>query len=394
MDQNDRVRTLHILTSLNRRGAETFAVQLVDRLSRKRFDPAIWTIRPPEPGRFLVPQRTAVLSGSNGGAIHSLRNLLRVARDYNPHLMHCHGGRALKYAAMLKPFWRPQAYVYTKIGSIHPWLDHPLRRLFYGFLFEQVDAIVAVGDQVRAEVEQEFHPRRPRLITILTGRDLSPFRSLTPEGAAATRAGLGLDSSHLILMTVGSLSWEKDPLLLLRLFGDLAVRDPRLRLVFVGDGPLRQSLQEAIRAGGLEQRVQLLGVRSDVPALLGAADVFVLSSETEGLPGVLIEAGMAGLPSVAFGVGAVAEVLKDGRTGFVVSPRDEAGFSQRVRELVDDPARRRELGREAREFCFETFNIDRSVRRHESLFLDLLHAAKTPAEHPTERPAGHLEGAR
>lgn len=370
------IRTLHVLTSLNRRGAETFAVQLVDRLSRERFDPAIWTINPGGAGPYLKPQRTSVLwQPTREGWLWSVRSLLAALRSYEPHLIHCHGGRALKYVTLLKPLWRAQAYVYTKIGSVHPWLDHPLRHRFYAALFEQVDAIVAVGEQVRREVEETFHPRRPRLLTVYTGRDVTPFLEVTPQTAAQKRDEIGLGPSDIVLMTVGSLSWEKDPLSLLRSFADIAGMDPRLRLVFVGAGPLAPDLAAEVRQRGLDQKVKLLGVRGDIAAVLSAADIFVLPSITEGLPGVLIEAGMAGLPAVAYGVGSVSEVLRDGETGFVVPPQDSATFYRRVLALAGDGAQRRRMGDTSREFCRRAFDIHRSVQRHEALFTELLATA-------------------
>lgn len=369
------IRTLHILTSLQRRGAETFAVQLVDRLSRERFDPAIWTINPPGSGPDLLPQQTRVLARpTRGGWYRSVLSLLATIRSYRPHLIQCHGGRALKYAILLKPFWRARVYVYTKIGSIHPLLEHPVKRRFYGLLFEQADAIFAVGKLLREEIEAGFHPSRPRLLTVYTGRDVTPFLEVTPVTAEQKRAEIGLAPSDLLLLTVGSLSWEKDPISLVRHFSDIAQANPRLRLAFAGGGPLAAPLEQEVRRLGLEQRVKVLGVRQDVPALLSAADIFVLPSVTEGLPGVLIEAGMAGLPAVAYGVGSVPEVLKHEETGYVVPPKDTATFYRRVLTLAGDGDLRRRMGQAAREFCRTDFDIRRSVRRHEALFEELLGA--------------------
>ena len=378
MDESgERIRTLHILTSLNRRGAETFAVQLVDRLSREGVDTAVWTIKPPRSGPDLVPQRTRVLPRpTREGWDRSFLSLLATVRSYRPHLIQCHGGRALKYATLLKPFWRAGVYVYTKIGSVHPMLDHPVKRWFYGLLFEQPDAIVAVGKLLQQEIEAQFHPRRPRLLTVYTGRDVTPFLEVTPVTAAQKRAEIGLAPSDLLLLTVGSLSWEKDPLSLVRHFSDVAQANPRLRLAFAGGGPLAAALEQEVRRRGLEQRVRLLGVRHDVPALLSAADIFVLPSVTEGLPGVLIEAGMAGLPAVAYGVGSVSEVLKHEETGYVVPPKDAATFYRRVLTLAGDGDLRCRMGQAAREFCRRDFDIHRSVQRHEALFTELLAATR------------------
>lgn len=379
----DRVRTLHILTSLDRGGAETFAVQMIDRLDRDRFAPAIWTTRPPATGYPLEPLRTSVLSshdsgsGHDGGTARSLRELLSVLRRVKPHLVQCHGGRALKHAMAVKPLWRAPAYVYNKILSIHPALDSPVKRFLYSFLFEQVDAIVAVGEQVRREVEDAFHPRRPVLLTISNGRDVVPFRSVSPEATEQARRELGLGPGEVCLMFVGRLAWEKDPQSLLRLCADLAPIYPAHKFVLVGGGPLEPDLkQEAVRLG-ITDRVRFTGVRRDVPTLMSAADLVLLPSVTEGLPGVLIEAGMAGRPAVAYRIAAVEDVLIDGVTGFVVSPGDTEMFKQRVLHLMRHPELRSEMGDQARRRCRRDFDIEASVKRYEDLFHTLVDGARS-----------------
>ena len=378
------IRTLHVLTSLNRRGAETFAIQLVDRLSREVFLPSIWTINPfGRSAKYLVPQRTIILSASEPfdrqGAYQTFRRLVRAMRAWRPDLIQCHGGRALKYAMIARPFTRAQAYVYTKIGSVHPWLDPLPKRLFYGFLFEQVDAIVAVGEHVRREVEAVFNPRRPQLLTINTGREVAPFAEATPELVAEKRRELGLEPSDLCLMTVGSLSWEKNPQFLLTMLGDLVPEHPRVKLVYVGEGPLEAELRRLAEREGVADRVRFAGLRGDVPHLLPAADVFLLPSLTEGLPGVLIEAGMAGVPAVAFRVGSVEDILRDGKTGFVVPPGGNAMFKRCTARLLGDPALRKQMGHEALVLCRRDFDIALSVKRHEALFVGLIDAAKRKA---------------
>ena len=116
-----------------------------------------------------------------------------------------------------------------------------------------------------------------------------------------------------------------------------------------------------------------------MPALLHAADVFLLPSLTEGLPGVLIEAGMAGLPAVATKVGSVQDILKDGETGFIVPARDEQAFVAMTLRLLGDRQLRQRLGRQAMEFCRRDFDIRRSVQRHEDLFLELVNGAGSRA---------------
>jgi len=186
---------------------------------------------------------------------------------------------------------------------------------------------------------------------------------------------------------VGSLSWEKAPQMLVRLFSRLVTEHPRLKLFFVGEGPLETELRAEVTRRGLGESVRLLGRRHDVPRLLAGADIFLLPSVTEGLPGVLIEAGMAGRPAVAFNVGAVEEVLTDGETGFVVPPADLEVFGARVLRLARDPELRGRMGGEALLRCRRDFDIRRSVARHEALFQGLMAAAgHGPRE--AERAAG------
>ncbi len=390
------IRILHVVSSLNRRGAELSAIRLADRLSREAFEPALWVISPSHPA--LAPERTPVLNSANeavrargrSGAVGGLRSLVDVLRTFRPDLVHCHGGRALKYAAASRLFWRARGYVYTKIGSIHPWLDHPLRRAFYRRLFEGLDAIVAVAEGLRVEMAQTFRPVHPRIVTIPTGIDAEPFLRVTAEEAAQTRTSLGVRPDEVALMAVGSLSWEKDPRPLLRLTAALAREGHQVRLLFAGSGPLEQGLRDEVERTGLDGHVRFLGVRDDVPRLLAAADIVLLSSLTEGLPAVLIEAGMAACPAVAFRVGAVEEVLVDGVTGFVVAPGDEAAFLQRLRRLIADPAMRVAFGEAARARCLAEFGVERYVARHEALFCELAQAAPAAwvgAEAVTPSPA-------
>ena len=118
---------------------------------------------------------------------------------------------------------------------------------------------------------------------------------------------------------------------------------PGLSGVVAGDGPERASLEDKARALGLEGAVEFLGLREDVPALLAAADVLVLSSDDEGFPNVLLEAMEASRPVVATDVGDVRDVVRDGETGFVV-PLDADALAARLRELAANPQRARTMG--------------------------------------------------
>ena len=129
--------------------------------------------------------------------------------------------------------------------------------------------------------------------------------------------------------------------------------DDELHLVVVGDGPERDALA-AHAARVAARRVHFAGVQPEIAPILAAADAVVLTSRTEGMPGVLIEAGLAARPVVAYDVGGVAEVVVDGETGLLVPAGDVTALTGALRNVVDDPG---SLGAAARRRCLERFEI-------------------------------------
>jgi L-malate glycosyltransferase len=146
---------------------------------------------------------------------------------------------------------------------------------------------------------------------------------------------------------------------------------PEVEFVLAGDGPLRAELERDTRSLGLGDRVIFLGDRRDIPAVMASLDVAVLTSDSESLSNVLLEAMAAGLPVVAYGVGGNVELVNESR-GKLVSAGDEAGFAAAVERLLGAPAVRRELGANARKFAEENFSLENVRARYEKCYLELL----------------------
>jgi glycosyltransferase involved in cell wall biosynthesis len=186
----------------------------------------------------------------------------------------------------------------------------------------------------------------------------------------AFRNGLGLAAADIILVSIGSLSPEKNQIELLNLVNELG--DNSLHLLLAGDGQLRPNLLAATRKLQLQNRVHFLGMQPDIAPILAAADIFVLPSKSEGLPGVLIEAGLAGLPAVAYDVGGVKEVISVDTTGIIVPARDHQGFKSAVISLLGNAEKRRQMGSIARQTYPDRFDIEVIARQYEALCFKLL----------------------
>jgi glycosyltransferase involved in cell wall biosynthesis len=193
-----------------------------------------------------------------------------------------------------------------------------------------------------------------------------------PAGArAAVRASLGV-GSELLWLAVGRFEVAKDYPNMLRAFQQVRRDRPQAILLLVGRGSLQSETEALVRELGLGDAVRFLGVREDVPAVMAAADAYVMSSAWEGMPMVLLEAAAAGLPIVATEVGGNREVVVDGESGFLVPPRDEAALAAamiRLDQLSD--ADRRSMGQRGQEHIRRHYGLARVADRWEEIYREV-----------------------
>jgi L-malate glycosyltransferase len=157
----------------------------------------------------------------------------------------------------------------------------------------------------------------------------------------------------------------------LRIAAQIHQRMADVEFVLVGDGPLRQELENEAASLGLGRSAIFLGDRQDMPAILASLDVAVLTSDSESLSNVILEAMAAGLPAVAYDVGGNSELLSHQR-GTLIPSGNEVAFAEAVQQLLTDAALREKLGRNAQHFAQETFSLDRVRQRYVDLYVKLL----------------------
>ncbi|HEX6993502.1 MAG TPA: glycosyltransferase family 4 protein [Gammaproteobacteria bacterium] len=244
----------------------------------------------------------------------------------------------------------------SKRSSAH---SHAVLRAAVRALALGADAVVAQSSDTRDNLRRFFAPElHPHVI---------PLGIAPPPAVQADRAAHGFVDDDLLLISIGRLIDRKRFDRLVAVLA--ALRDPRVRLVLVGDGPREQALEDAARRLGVANRVHFAGAVDDRTKfeLLAIADVYVSTSEHEGFGLVFLEAMASGLPIVCYDRGGQRDFLQDGRSGYLVPLGDEAAFTERCRRLLGDRQLRREIGRTNRARAQEFF-IDRCARRYEELF--------------------------
>ena len=191
---------------------------------------------------------------------------------------------------------------------------------------------------------------------------------------AAARRELGAARQDIVIGTLGRLARQKNIELFLEMAAGLidSTRGRRLRFVVAGDGPALGGLQAAARERGLTDAVMFAGARQDVARVLRAFDIFVLTSDFEGLPNSVMEAMASARPVVATRAGGTEEVVDDGVSGYLVAPGDAKGLVKHVTLLAGDPGLRRRMGKEGRARIAAEFSVQKMVERTTALYDEII----------------------
>lgn len=357
------MRVLHVVATTQRRGAETFASDLVGALDG-RASQRVAVLRASGAPQVAYRAPVALLEASRWrvpGAnvdVRTLRDLRHRIARWRPDVVQAHGAEALKYS-MAATMARGTRVVYRCIGTAPRWTTHGPRRLLHAALMRGAARVVAVAEAVRRQAIEVFGLRPERVVTIPNGVDAGRIHER--NGRERTREALGIPTHAVVLLSLGALTWEKDPLAQLEVAERALREEPGASHLFVGDGPMRGEVEEGIRRRGLEGRSLVLGAQPGVGDLLAASDLLLFASRSdgmEGMPATVIEAGMAGLAVVAYAVAGVPEVVLDGATGLLAPPGDLDALARNALRLLRDGDARGAMGAAARERCRARFGID------------------------------------
>jgi glycosyltransferase involved in cell wall biosynthesis len=381
------IRILYAVTAAAWGGAPQHVLDLVAYM--RSHGHTVGVVAAPEPrlmrdlqrlGATFFPNPHFVLSFAPHRDILAIPPVLQAIMHFRPDLIHAHStkaGLAARLAAALTR--RPVIFTAHGWGFAEArawWLPPTLLRLER--LAARATARIICVSGFDYELALRYRVGRPEQLTIIRN-------GIAPEPYLAARERARGDErreDEPVLITVGRLAPPKDPFTLLEAFQRLS----RGRLLVVGDGPLRPQVEAFLRSSPVGDRVRLLGEREDVPDLLAAADLFLLSSHKEGLPRAIIEAMMVGLPVVATRVGGVPELVEHRRTGLLVSPGDPQALAQALQTLIEDPALARQMGIAGQQKALREFTLDQMCARTYRVYQEVLHQTTRSVIPSGEKP--------
>ena len=341
---------LHLLPVDLARGAQTYAKAMRDALDSPEVQHRTATIFQSETASLIADVELNAPIGLGrevGFSPRAFIELHRFLRRSKPDVVVAHGGEALKYAAWAVP--RKTKLVYYKIGTTQGLLSNPLRFLFHRVLIQRSRVVAGVSNEMVVEAVSRFGVSKERAVYIPNGRD--PLRFVEVDRS-------GRPEHPVRFVFVGHLTRTKRPGYFVDVVSSVRRSGVDAVGLVVGDGPLLAEMSTSVEEG-----IELLGRRDDVPQILAASDIFLFTSvsEGEGMPGVLIEAGLAGLPTVTTDVPGARTVILDGETGFIVGEGDFDGFVTCAQRLAQDPELRLRMGRAARARCMDHLTLERSL---------------------------------
>jgi glycosyltransferase involved in cell wall biosynthesis len=305
--------------------------------------------------------RVDVLGRKGGVEPRVVKGLRDVLTDFRPEVVCAHQYAPYSYAAMALPLVYPRpGLVFVEHGRHYPDARRPKRVLANNLVFlRYTQRVVAVCGYIkRLLVANEGIPS-DRIEVIFNGVDPSRF-DVTPDRDAA-RASLGMAPEDLAVVCVARFHPVKDHPTLVRGFARAARDVPSAKLYLVGggdDGHLRALASEL----GITERVVFTGVRRDIPEVYAAADLFAMSSLSEGTSVTLLESMLSRRASVVTDVGGNPEIVERGHTGLLVPRGDHEALGLSIAELLRDPSRREKMGERGRKRVLALFTKDRMHR--------------------------------
>ncbi len=312
-----------------KRGAEIFAAQLSEKLEALGHKVVLISLFEgvcdlPFSGEIIhlnrpLSKRWFDISGWN--------KLAQLVKQYKPDLVQCNAGDTLKFAVLSKQIfgWK-SSIVARNASTVSGYIKSKSTKKINEFLYSKTDAIISVSEHSKKDLNQLFPATKTKTTVIPIGVERQTIREVNWKNA---------DKASFNIIHVGGFTFEKNHKVLLNIWKLFLKEQPDAKLHLFGDGPLREEIENLVNSEDLQSSVIFYGWVTNPLDYIAKADVLVLPSIIEGLPGVILEAMYCKTLVVANNVGGISEIIKPNETGFLVEKGDEFGFAIKMKQAID-----------------------------------------------------------
>jgi len=380
------INLLYIITKLELGGAQKYLLSLTRHLDKSKFRPFLFAAK----DGLLLPEALSIDNLTVKRSIwlerpinpvndlFALIELYYFIKKNKIEFVHTHSSKAGILGRVAAKLAGAKVIVHTVHGWSFNDYQPKIKRLFFIWL-ERItarftDKLIVVSEYDKEKGIDNCIGADEKYALIRYGIDYAEFGGKDEN----LRRELGIKTGELVVGMVSCFKPQKHPQDFIKLASLVKTSSPRTKFLLVGDGALRGEIEILIRKLNLERDVILTGWRKDIPRILSAIDVFVLTSLWEGLPISVIEAMASSKPSVITNTGGVAEMVIEGKMGFLVAPRDMKGMSERLVTLLKDEDLRGRMGKNAKESLNFNFTLANMVTNSQNLYDALLREKALP----------------
>ena len=326
-------------------------------------------------GVRILRHRRLVRNISPVDDLLALWDLFRHLRSNSYDIVHTHTSKAGVIGRIAAVLAGRRPVVHTPHGHIfYGYFSSALTKIFVWVeraLMGPTSALITLSRKEKDDYLAQGIGPAARIEPVFSGIELTPFLDCTCD-RTAVRAELGLGPDDFVACTVARLVSVKNHAMIVSAAAKLADSVPALRLVFVGDGELRMSLEEKARTLGIGGRIVFAGWRKDIARIICASDIFVMCSRNEGLGRAFVEAQACGVPAIGTRVGGVPEVLGEGETGYLVESGDINGLADRIEYLHNNRGELARLAANCKARVNPRFSAEVMVERIEGIYRELM----------------------
>ncbi len=376
---NKTLRIIFLDTKPIRRGAQIFSHELSSFLKNQGVQTKrIYLYNNESSVSLSLNNEDEILSGDDKHpfekylTIHPilLYKLMTSIKKFNPDIILLNGSKTLKYGALSKKLLSGNfKLVYRVIDSPVFWNTALLTKFYYKrIIVPLIDAAVGVSHASLKDMKELYSFSKPSTV-IHRAVNFSAFANIDTKEKCRNEIGLSLEKKVLIF--IGNLTSQKRPDRLIEIVKGIHSNYQNIHTLVLGDGPLREEVELIVKKEGLQYVFSFLGYHENVGSYIAASDILLLTSDTEGLPGVVPEAGFFEVPAVASNVGGVSECIKDGLSGFVIEKDQIDNFIKKTIYLLENDDIRNAFGISARELALKDFDISNISKQYSDFFTSL-----------------------
>ena len=369
----DSIQTIHVIYRLDTGGLQNGIVNLINNMDTSKFENAICCLT--QGGDFEKRLnkniKVSKMFKKPGNDYQLYIKLIKYLKEIKPTIVHTRNWAGMDGIIAAKIAGVP-IIVHGEHGfEITDLTGQNKKRKFIRklVLSTMIDKIVTVSKNLKNRLINEIKIKPEKIIHIPNGVDTNKFNIYKKE---FIRKKFGFKKEDFIIGIVARLDPIKNHKTLIFAFKEIVTIHPNTNLAIVGDGSLRNKLENQTYQLGIKNKVIFMGERDDVPEILKTFDIFVLPSLNEGMSNTILEAMATGIPVIASNVGGNPELVIDGETGFLFPTNDVESLVQKIKTYILHPELKQKHGYNAHKRVEEKFSLDQMVRRYEELYVELV----------------------